>query len=145
MLAGIREILIITTQRIKKSFQSLLGSGAQFGINFSFCEQAKPNGLAEALILAEGFLNGHPSCLILGDNLFHGHQLSSILEDASSGDEGATVFGYRVADPHAYGVVEFDKNGNVIEIVEKPDNPKSNFAVTGLYFLITQPQNAPPN
>ena len=143
MLAGIREILIITTPEDQKSFQSLLGSGAQFGINFSFCEQAKPNGLAEALILAEGFLNGHPSCLILGDNLFHGHQLSSILEDASSGDEGATVFGYRVADPHAYGVVEFDKNGNVIEIVEKPDNPKSNFAVTGLYFFDhTAPERA---
>lgn len=135
MLAGIKEILIITTPEDQDLFRSLLGDGSQFGLSIGYCEQVKPNGLAEALILAQNFLDGHPSCLILGDNFFHGHQLSAILESATLDSEGATIFGYRVADPKAYGVVEFDNSGNPLAIVEKPANPASNYAVTGLYFF----------
>ena len=134
MLAGIREILIITTPEDKSSFQRLLGDGSQFGIHLSYAEQPSPDGLAQAFIIGEEFIGGDSVCLILGDNLFWGQGFSSMLKSSAARENSATVFGYKVQDPERFGVVEFDKEQRVISIEEKPKNPKSNFAVTGLYF-----------
>ena len=134
MLAGIRETLIITTPEDQRAFQSLLGDGSQWGISLNYAVQDEPRGLAEALIIAEPFLNGDKSTLILGDNIFYARNLSGILAEADERDIGATIFGYQVADPHRYGVVEFNREREVLSIEEKPEHPKSNHAVTGLYF-----------
>ena len=134
MLAGVRDILIISTPTDLPRFEAMLGSGDNFGVRFSYCEQPSPDGLAQALILAEEFLDGAPSVLILGDNLFYGNELISMLENATAREDGASVFAYRVANPSDYGVVAFDTEGKVLSIEEKPAKPKSNFAVTGLYF-----------
>lgn len=134
MLAGIREVLVISTPRDLPMFKELLGSGEGLGMSFSYKIQEKPNGLAEAFILGEEFLNGDSGCLILGDNLFFGQSFSTLLKRAASIEKGACIFGYYVKDPRAYGVVEFDHNGKVISLEEKPENPKSNYAVPGLYF-----------
>jgi glucose-1-phosphate thymidylyltransferase len=138
MLAGIREILIISTPRDLPSYQSLLQDGRQFGIDISYAEQASPDGLAQAFIIGENFINRDNCCLILGDNIFHGQNFSTTLYSASAREEGATVFGYHVADPRSYGVVEFDNNGHAMSLEEKPVHPKSNYAVTGLYFYDSQ-------
>ena len=135
MLAGIREILVITTQQDKESFQRLLGDGRQWGIHLEYKVQPSPDGLAQAFILAEDFLDGAPSAMVLGDNIFFGHGLPEVLADADAQDTGATVFGYHVSDPERYGVVEFDDVGKVQSIIEKPEGPLSNYAVTGLYFM----------
>ena len=135
MLAGIREILVITTQQDKESFQRLLGDGRQWGIHLEYKVQPSPDGLAQAFILAEDFLDGAPSAMVLGDNIFFGHGLPAVLADADAQSTGATVFGYRVSDPERYGVVEFDDVGKVQSIIEKPEVPLSNYAVTGLYFM----------
>ena len=134
MLAGIREVLIISTPRDLPLIKSLLGTGEQIGMKFTYAEQAKPNGIAEAFIIGKEFLNGSSVCLILGDNIFYGNELQSLVEDASSLRTGAQVFAYHVQDPERYGVVEFDKTGSAISIEEKPKSPKSSWAVTGLYF-----------
>jgi glucose-1-phosphate thymidylyltransferase len=134
MLAGIREILIITTPQDQSLFRQLLGDGSDWGIRLEFAEQPDPEGLAQALIIAEEFLAGESSCLILGDNIFHGSGLQETLLRATARAEGATVFGYWVKDPERYGVVEFDEAYRVLSIEEKPGRPKSNYAVTGLYF-----------
>jgi glucose-1-phosphate thymidylyltransferase len=134
MLAGIREILIISTPRDLPMFRELLGDGSRFGLNLSFAEQPSPDGLAQALIIAEDFLDGAPSALILGDNIFYSNELEQILASADKRATGATIFGYHVSDPTSYGVVEFDSMGKVISLEEKPENPKSNLAVPGLYF-----------
>lgn len=134
MLTGIRDILIITTPDDMPLFQRLLGDGSRWGLSFSYCEQAQPNGLAEALILGEPFLDGGPSCLVLGDNVFYGHGLGRTLAKVSAANKGATIFGYQVRDPERYGVVEFDPEMRVKSIEEKPLVPKSNYAVPGLYF-----------
>jgi glucose-1-phosphate thymidylyltransferase len=134
MSAGIREFLIITTPRDQASFRDLLGSGKQWGISFEFIIQDQPNGIAQALILGEKFLDGAPSALILGDNIFYGANLTGLLQSAAQRDKGATVFGYYVQDPERYGVVEFDAAGKVTDLLEKPQNPPSNYAVTGIYF-----------
>ena len=135
MLAGIREILVITTQQDKESFQHLLGDGRQWGIHLEYKVQPSPDGLAQAFILAEDFLDGAPSAMVLGDNIFFGHGLPEVLADADAQDTGATVFGYHVSDPERYGVVGFDDAGKVQSIIEKPEVPLSNYAVTGLYFM----------
>ena len=135
MLAGIREILIISTPADLPQYKRVLGDGSQWGIALSYIEQPRPDGLAQAFILAEDFLNGAPSALILGDNIFFGHGLSELLAAADANSTGATVFGYHVNDPKRYGVVGFDNSGNVNSIVEKPTEPASNYAVTGLYFV----------
>ena len=134
MLAGIREILIITTPEDNESFKRLLGDGSQFGIELSYAVQPKPEGLAQAFIIGEEFLNGSSACLVLGDNIFYGQHFSSSLLKAKAKEKGATVFGYHVKDPERFGIVEFDENNTVLSIEEKPQQPKSNFAVTGLYF-----------
>jgi len=134
MLANIREILIITTPHEKILFQNLLGDGSQFGLKLEYREQPSPDGLAQAFIIGETFIGTDNVCLVLGDNIFYGYNFSSMLEDASQLKSGASVFGYYVNDPERYGVVEFDSNGKVISIEEKPKEPKSNYAVTGLYF-----------
>lgn len=134
MLAGIREILIITTPEDQSSFQRLLGDGSDFGIMLEYAIQNKPDGLAQAFIIGEEFIGDSSVCLALGDNIFWGQGFSPILKKASSRISGATVFGYQVKDPERFGVVAFDQNQKVISIEEKPDKPKSNFAVTGLYF-----------
>lgn len=134
MHAGIREIAIISTPRDIPSFKDLLGDGSNWGLKFSYIVQPAPDGLAQAFILAEEFLNGSPSALILGDNIFYGHEMETILMKASMDVESASLFAYHVNDPKAYGVVEFNQNFNVLSIEEKPNKPKSNFAVTGLYF-----------
>lgn len=135
MLSGIREIAIITTPHDQKQFQILLGDGSQWGIEFTYIIQASPDGLAQAYLLAEDFLNGAPSALVLGDNIFYGQGFSELLKRADAKQEGGSVFGYQVKDPQHYGVVGFDKNGMPERIIEKPPLPPSNFAVTGLYFL----------
>jgi len=134
MLAGIREFLIITTPRDSNAFRELLGSGAQWGVSFDYVIQETPNGIAQALILGERFLRGHPSALILGDNIFYGANLTQLLAKAAQRTSGATVFGYYVQDPERYGVVEFDADGKVRDLLEKPESPPSNYAVTGIYF-----------
>ncbi len=134
MLTGIREILIITTPEDNTAFKRLLGDGSQFGIQLSYAVQPKPEGLAQAFIIGETFLAGDSACLVLGDNIFYGQGFSSMLQTAMKKDRGATVFGYQVKDPQRFGVVAFDENNKVLSIEEKPQNPKSHFAVTGLYF-----------
>ncbi len=134
MLAGIRDYLIITTPRDQAAFQDLLGSGAQWGLTFEYIVQDKPNGIAQAMILGEKFLDGAPSALILGDNIFYGANLTGLLLSASARESGATVFGYYVQDPERYGVVQFDAGGRVTDLLEKPKSPPSNYAVTGIYF-----------
>ncbi|WP_170761188.1 glucose-1-phosphate thymidylyltransferase RfbA [Ruegeria lacuscaerulensis] len=135
MLAGIREICVITTPQDQEQFIRLLGDGSQWGIDLTFVVQPSPEGLAQAFILAEEFLDGAPSALVLGDNIFFGHGLPELLEAADSQKVGGTAFGYHVANPERYGVVAFSKDGTVQEIIEKPRVPPSNYAVTGLYFL----------
>lgn len=134
MLAGIREVLIISTPRDLPMFQELLGTGERIGMKFSYKVQEVPNGLAQAFVLGAEFLNGEPGCLILGDNMFYGQGFSKMLRKAAEAKKGACIFGYYVKDPRAYGVVEFDKDGKVLSLEEKPANPKSNYAVPGLYF-----------
>ncbi|HOD54221.1 MAG TPA: glucose-1-phosphate thymidylyltransferase RfbA [Candidatus Cloacimonadota bacterium] len=134
MLAGIREVLIISTPQDISRFQDLLGNGDKLGMTFSYIVQEQPNGLAEAFILGESFIQNEPCALVLGDNIFYGSKLAQVVQNARKNIEGATVFGYQVKDPQRYGVVEFDSQGHVISIEEKPDRPKSNFAVVGLYF-----------
>ncbi len=134
MLAGIREVLIISTPRDLPMFQQLLGDGKELGMEFSYKIQDVPNGLAQAFVLGADFLNGEKGCLILGDNMFYGQGFSSMLRRAANIEKGACVFGYYVKDPRAYGVVEFDEAGKVISLEEKPAQPKSNYAVPGLYF-----------
>lgn len=134
MLAGIKDILVITTPRDSESFQTLLGDGSQWGIKISYKVQPSPDGLAQAFIIGEEFINGEGCALILGDNIFYGHDLSKLVKIATQKDDGATVFAYYVKDPERYGIVEFDKNRKAISLEEKPEKPKSNFAVTGLYF-----------
>jgi glucose-1-phosphate thymidylyltransferase len=134
MLAGIREVLIITTPEDQAGFQRLLGDGSQFGIEITYAIQPSPDGLAQAFIIGEEFIGDHPVCLVLGDNIYHGPGLSQMLQSANEQKSGATVFGYHVSDPERFGVVEFDENKRAVSIEEKPANPKSNYAVTGLYF-----------
>ena len=134
MLAGIREVLIISTPRDLPMFRELLGDGTDLGMSFSYKIQEVPNGLAQAFVLGADFLNGEPACLILGDNMFYGQGFSAMLRRAASIKKGACIFGYYVKDPRAYGVVEFDDSGKVISLEEKPAQPKSNYAVPGLYF-----------
>jgi glucose-1-phosphate thymidylyltransferase len=135
MLAGIREVCIISTPRDLPQFQALLGDGRAWGMNFSYVEQPSPDGLAQAYILVEDFLGGAPSAMVLGDNVFFGEGLPARLAAADERPSGGTVFGYRVSDPERYGVVEFDREGRVLSLVEKPEKPKSSYAVTGIYFL----------
>ncbi|WP_345974725.1 glucose-1-phosphate thymidylyltransferase RfbA [Sulfurimonas sp. HSL3-7] len=134
MLAGIKEILIISTPEDTSRFEELLGDGSQWGIHLQYKIQPSPDGLAQAFILGEEFIGDDSVCLILGDNIFYGHAFSPLLKDSANLKEGAIIFGYQVKDPKRFGVVEFDKNRKVISIEEKPENPKSSFAVTGLYF-----------
>jgi glucose-1-phosphate thymidylyltransferase len=134
MSAGIREYLIIATPRDQTAFRDLLGNGAQWGVSFEYIVQDAPNGIAQALILAESFLAGAPSALILGDNIFYGANLTLLLQSAARRQAGATVFGYYVQDPERYGVVQFDAEGRVTDLLEKPKSPPSNYAITGIYF-----------
>lgn len=138
MLAGIREILVISTPEHRHLFENLLGDGSQWGIDLKYETQAAPNGLAEAFLIGADFLDGHPSALILGDNIFHGHDLRALVAEAAGQREGATVFAYPVGDPERYGVVEFDASGRAVSLEEKPAQPKSRYAVTGLYFYDEQ-------
>lgn len=134
MLAGIRDILIITTSEDSEQFRRVLGDGSDFGVTLSYEVQPKPEGLAQAFHIGADFVRGGPSALVLGDNIFYGHGLPGLLQSANARETGATVFAYRVSDPEAFGVVEFDASGKAISIEEKPKAPKSNYAVTGLYF-----------
>ncbi|MDY0328522.1 MAG: glucose-1-phosphate thymidylyltransferase RfbA [Arcobacteraceae bacterium] len=152
MLAGIKEILIISTPHDLPRFEELLGDGSDLGINFSYVVQPSPDGLAQAFILGEEFLDGDDACLVLGDNIFYGHGLTKLLAQSVRNvkeENKATVFGYFVKDPERYGVAEFDNNGNVISIEEKPENPKSNYAVVGLYFypkdVVAKAKNVKPS
>lgn len=134
MLAGIREILIISTPHDLPLYQNLFDDGSQLGLKLSYAEQPSPDGLAQAFLIGEEFLDNDSACLVLGDNIFYGYSFSSVLKDAATLENGATVFGYYVTDPERYGVAEFDSAGKVLSIEEKPEHPKSNYAVTGLYF-----------
>lgn len=134
MLAGIRDILLISTPQDTPRFEALLGDGAKWGLSLSYCVQPSPDGLAQAFILGRDFIGGNPSALVLGDNIFYGHDLQRQLESATGRDQGASVFAYHVHDPERYGVVEFDRDRRALSIEEKPKAPKSNYAVTGLYF-----------
>ncbi len=134
LLADIREILIISTPHDRPLFERLLGDGRALGLRFSYAEQPRPEGLAQAFVIGEKFLAGRPACLVLGDNLLYGHSLSGILGRISEASEGATIFAYRVSDPTAYGVVEFDESGRVLSLEEKPKRPKSPYAIPGVYF-----------
>ena len=134
MLAGIREILIINTPHEQPLFQQLLGDGSQWGLDIQYAVQPNPDGLAQAFTIGRKFINNEPCCLVLGDNIFYGHGLTETLRRADARNEGATVFGYYVSDPERYGVAELDSDGKVLDIEEKPTNPRSNYAVTGLYF-----------
>jgi glucose-1-phosphate thymidylyltransferase len=134
MLAGIREILVITTPRDALAFEYLLGDGSQWGIRIDYAEQPAPGGLAQAFLIGRDFVGADPSCLILGDNIFYGHGLVTQLRTAHAREQGATIFGYWVRDPERYGVAELDASGRVISVEEKPKRPKSNYAVTGIYF-----------
>lgn len=134
MLAGIREVLIINTPHEQALFQHLLGDGSQWGMDIRYAVQPSPDGLAQAYLIGRDFVGGKPSCLVLGDNIFHGHGLRDMLARADAREDGATVFGYWVNDPERYGVAEFDAQGKVVGLVEKPTQPRSNYAVTGLYF-----------
>jgi glucose-1-phosphate thymidylyltransferase len=138
MLAGIRNILIISTPQDTPRFEQLLGDGAQWGLNLSYAVQPAPGGLAQAFLIGASFLGDDPCALVLGDNIFHGHDLPRLLVDATRRNDGATVFAYHVLDPQRYGVLEFDAAGNVVSIEEKPMHPKSGYAVTGLYFYDRQ-------
>ncbi len=135
MLAGIQEIAVITTPHDQEQFKTLLGDGSQWGVSLTYIKQPNPDGLAQAFILAEDFLDGAPSAMVLGDNIFYGHGLPNLMEAAGRQTTGATVFGYHVSDPERYGVVDFDNDGQVKAIVEKPTIAPSNYAVTGLYFV----------
>lgn len=134
MLAGIRDIMVISTPVDLPAFRRLLGTGSEWGVRFEYAEQPEPKGIAQALIIAEPFLKGDPSCLILGDNIFYGHNMAQMLQSASTTASGATVFAYHVSDPERYGVIVLDASGRPLELDEKPVKPRSNFAVTGLYF-----------
>ncbi len=138
MLAGMRDILLISTPQDTPRFQALLGDGSQWGINLQYCVQPSPDGLAQAFILGKEFINGAPSALVLGDNIFYGHDFAALLNRANRQPHGASVFAYHVHDPERYGVVEFDPNKRALSIEEKPKAPKSNYAVTGLYFYDEQ-------
>ena len=138
MLAGVREILMITTPRDAAAFQDLLGDGSGWGLRIEYAEQPQPNGLAEAFRIGRSFLDGGPSCLVLGDNLFYGHDLAQSVQAAAARTAGATVFAHRVVNPQEYGVVEFNALGRAVSIEEKPTQPRSNYAVTGLYFYDPQ-------
>jgi glucose-1-phosphate thymidylyltransferase len=138
MLAGIRDILIISTPQDTPRFTDLLGDGSQWGLNIQYAVQPSPDGLAQAFIIGESFIGNSPSSLVLGDNIFHGHDFAELLRNASHRPDGATVFAYHVHDPERYGVAEFDQAGKVLSLEEKPAQPKSNFAVTGLYFYDNQ-------
>lgn len=134
MLAGIREILIISTPIDLPYFQKMLGTGEQFGVRFEYAEQPSPDGIAQAFLIGEEFIGSDSVCLVLGDNIYYGERFTEKLKSAARRESGATVFGYWVSDPERFGVVEFDQQGNAISIAEKPENPRSNYAVTGLYF-----------
>ena len=138
MLAGIQDILIISTPQDTPRFEQILGDGSQWGIHLSYAVQPSPDGLAQAFIIGESFIGDAPSALVLGDNIFYGHELQTLLERADARTDGATVFAYHVSDPERYGVAEFDTSGKVISLEEKPPAPKSNYAVTGLYFYDQQ-------
>jgi len=134
MLAGIQDILVISTPQDMPRFEQLLGDGSQWGLNLQYAIQPNPEGLAQAFIIGNAFLDGAPSALVLGDNIFYGHDFSKLLHDAAAQDDGATIFAYHVNDPQRYGVVEFDKDGKALSLEEKPLRPRSHYAVTGLYF-----------
>ena len=138
MLAGLRDVLVISTPQDTPRFQQLLGDGSQWGMNLQYAVQPSPDGLAQAFLIGEQFIGNHPSALVLGDNIFHGHDFEPLLQEADAQTQGATVFAYHVTDPERYGVVEFDAQGRALSIEEKPAQPRSNYAVTGLYFYDQQ-------